>query len=277
MPYLDSPGAAIHHKGRYGSFMSDPIEDHESAFTCVESRVRAGADRIKLIPTGIINFNKGAVTSQPQMLTEEVKALVQAARSFDKQTFAHASGDVGIDCALDGGVDSIEHGFFVRDDQLAKMRDLNIAWVPTFAPVQKQVDHATIMGWSDEVVSNLQRILDGHATSLVRAHEMGVTIIAGSDAGSYGVAHGVDFIYELELMERAGLSSIAVINAATGNSAGRLGYKEEFGRIEPGGLSRFIVADDSPLDGLSNLRKPKLVVFDGLAISNTPDDNLSGL
>jgi imidazolonepropionase-like amidohydrolase len=149
--------------------------------------------------------------------------------------------------------------------------------VPTFAPVQKQVDHATIMGWSDEVISNLQRILDGHATSLVRAHEMGVTIIAGSDAGSYGVAHGVDFIYELELMERAGLSPIAVINAATGNSAGRLGYQEEFGRIEPGGLSRFIVADDSPRDGLSNLRKPKLVVFDGLAISNTPDDNLSGL
>jgi imidazolonepropionase-like amidohydrolase len=78
-------------------------------------------------------------------------------------------------------------------------------------------------------------------------------------------------------MERAGLSPIAVINAATGNSAGRLGYKEEFGRIEPGGLSRFIVADDSPLDGLSNLRKPKLVVFDGLAISNTPDVILSGL
>lgn len=277
MPYLDSPGAAIHHKGRYGSFMSDPLEDHESAFACVESRVRAGADRIKLIPTGIINFNKGAVTSQPQMSGEEVKALVQAARSFSRQTFAHASGDLGIDCALEGGVDSIEHGFFVREDQLARMRDLNIAWVPTFAPVQKQIDHAAIMGWNDEVVSNLRRIVDGHATSLVRAHELGVTIIAGSDAGSYGVAHGVDFIYELELMERAGLSPIAVINAATGSSAGRLGFKEEFGTIEPGSLSRFIVTDDSPLDGLSNLRKSKRVVFDGLVIPNFPDEDWRGL
>lgn len=240
-------------------------------------RVRAGADRIKLIPTGIINFNKGAVTSQPQMSGEEVKALVQAARSFSRQTFAHASGDLGIDCALEGGVDSIEHGFFVREDQLARMRDLNIAWVPTFAPVQKQIDHAAIMGWNDEVVSNLRRIVDGHATSLVRAHELGVTIIAGSDAGSYGVAHGVDFIYELELMERAGLSPIAVINAATGSSAGRLGFKEEFGTIEPGSLSRFIVTDDSPLDGLSNLRKSKRVVFDGLVIPNFPDEDWRGL
>lgn len=277
MPYLDSPGAAIHHRGRYGSFMADPIEDHESAFACVESRVRAGADRIKLIPTGIINFNRGAVTSQPQMSVEEVKAVVKAARSFEKQTFAHASGDAGIDCALEGGVDSIEHGFFVRDDQLAKMRDLNIAWVPTFAPVQKQLDHAGIMGWSDEVVSNLRRILEGHAASLVRAHEMGVTVIAGSDAGSYGVAHGVDFLYELELMERAGLSPLAVINAATGNSAGRLGYKENFGRIEPGSLSRFIVTNEAPLDGLSNLRKSKFIVFDGRVISSSPEDDMNGL
>ena len=46
MPYLDSPGAAIHHKGRYGSFMAGPIESHPSLRACVESRVKAGADRI---------------------------------------------------------------------------------------------------------------------------------------------------------------------------------------------------------------------------------------
>lgn len=277
MPYMDSPGAAIHHKGRYGSFMSDPIEDHASPRACVASRVEAGADRIKLIPTGIINFKKGAVTSEPQMATDEVVALVEAAQSFGRQTFAHASGDIGIDHAIEGGVDSIEHGFFVRDDHLARMRDRNIAWVPTFAPVQKQVDHAETMGWSAEIISNLRRILDGHAASLVRAHEMGVTIIAGSDAGSYGVAHGVDFLYELELMERAGLAPLDVINSATGNSSQRLAYKEPFGRIQSGFLSRFILTEHSPLDGLSNLRKRRLVVFDGFAIESGPDDDVSGL
>jgi len=141
MPYVDSPGAAIYHKGRYGSFMGEAMEDCPSPYACVESRVNAGADRIKLIPTGIINFKKGAVTTDPQMTTQEASELVTAAQSFSKQTFAHASGDTGIDRAIDGGVDSVEHGFFIRDDQLARMRDRQIAWVPTFAPVQAQLEH----------------------------------------------------------------------------------------------------------------------------------------
>lgn len=271
MPYLDSPGAAIHHKGRYGSFMGEPLENHASPRACVESRVNAGADRIKLIPTGIINFQKGAVTTEPQMTTEEIRELVAAANSFGKQTFAHASGDVGIDRVIEGGADSVEHGFFIREDQLAKMRDRQIAWVPTFAPVQEQVDHAGLMGWNDEVVSNLKRILDQHAASLAKGHAMGVQIIAGSDAGSVGVAHGLGFLYELELMERAGLPPLAVINSATGISSSRLGFKENFGRIKPGYMSRFILTRHSPLDGVSNLRRQKNVVFDG-ALSES-DEN----
>ena len=266
MPYVDSPGAAIHRKGRYGSFMSEPLDDHESLDQCVDSRVSAGAYRIKLIPTGIINFKEGAVTSEPQMSTDEVRQIVASATARGKQTFAHASGDVGIDRAIDGGVDSIEHGFFIRDDQLAKLRDNDQAWIPTIAPVQKQIDLADVMGWSEEIVGNLQRILDGHARSLVKADEMGVKIIAGSDAGSYGVAHGVDFLYELELMESAGLSPITVINAATGVSAERLGYSDPIGQLAPGNLARFIVTQHSPLNGISNLRKPLTVLFDGLAV-----------
>ena len=163
---------------------------------------------------------------------------------------------------IDGGVDSIEHGFFVRDDQLAKMRDRQIAWVPTFAPVQKQVDHADVMGWDAGVVLNLKGILDQHASALVKAHELGVQIIAGSDAGSYGVAHGLGFLDELELMERAGLPPTAVINSATGTSSKRLAFKEKFGQIKPGFLSRFILTRHSPLEGVGNLRKSKIIIFD---------------
>jgi imidazolonepropionase-like amidohydrolase len=268
MPYVDSPGAAIHHRGRYGSFMAEAIEDYASPAACVEARVKAGADRIKLIPTGIINFKKGAVTTSPQMSEDEIRAIVLAAQSLGRQTLAHASGDEGIEHAVEGGVDSIEHGFFVRDDQLAKMRDRNIAWVPTFAPVQKQVDHAGRMGWDSEIVANLMRILDQHAASLVNAQSMGVTIIAGSDAGSVGVAHGVDFLSELELMERAGLTPLAVVNSATGAGSMRLAFREKFGQIQAGFLSRFLLTRHSPLESVANLRMPKLVVFDGAVIES---------
>ncbi len=273
MPYMESPGAAIHHRGRYGSFMGGALEDYASPAECVAARVEAGADRIKLIPTGIINFKQGAVTTEPQMTTDELRQLVAAATAAHRQTFAHASGDAGIERVIESGVDSVEHGFFVRDDQLARMRDRRTAWVPTFAPVQIQVDEAARYGWDAQVVGHLQRILDQHAASLAKAHALGVLIIAGSDAGSCGVAHGLGFIRELELMERAGLPAIAVINAATGVSAGRLGFRERFGRVEAGSLSRFILTRHSPLATVANLRREKTVVFDGqvLATGDHPD------
>jgi imidazolonepropionase-like amidohydrolase len=276
MPYIDSPGAAIHHRGHYGSFMAEPLEEYGSPAECVEARIRAGADRIKLIATGIIDFKKGAVTSEPQMTTEEIIALVAAAHAHGKQTMVHASGDIGIDRVIDGGVDTIEHGFFVRDDQLARMRDRNIAWVPTFAPVQKQLDHADRMGYDATVISNLKRILNQHAASLVKAHQIGVTIIAGSDAGSYGVPHGLGLLYELELMERAGLAPLTVLNAATGVPSQRLAFKDRFGQIRPGFRTRFILTAHSPLDSVTNLQKPGALVFDD-AVLPTGAVDLSGL
>ena len=225
----------------------------------------------KLIPTGIINFKKGAVTSAPQMDGAELRQLVRAANASGRQTFAHASGDTGIEHVVESGVDSVEHGFFIRDDQLERMRDRRIAWVPTFAPVQVQLDNAGRFGWDTTVAGHLRRILDNHATSLAKAHAMGVLVIAGSDAGSCGVAHGIGFLKELELMERAGMPSIAVINAATGVSSGRLGYREKIGRIEPGYLARFILTIRSPLETVANLREPRTVVFDGIAHSSSVD------
>jgi imidazolonepropionase-like amidohydrolase len=174
-------------------------------------------------------------------------------------------------------VDSIEHGFFVRADQLSKMRDRQIAWVPTFAPVQKQVDHASMMGWEAEVVLNLKRILDQHASALVKAHELGVQIIAGSDAGSYGVMHGLGLLDELELMERAGISPLAVINSATGTSSKRLAFKEKFGQMKAGFLSRFILTRHSPLDGIANLLKPKVVIFDDYVFESDESFDSGGL
>jgi imidazolonepropionase-like amidohydrolase len=271
MPYLDSPGAAIHHRGRYGSFMGGALEDYASPAECVAARVAAGADRIKLIPTGIINFKAGAVTTEPQMTVEELRRLVAAAGAAGRQTFAHASGEAGIERVIESGVDSVEHGFFIRDDQLARMRDRAIAWVPTFAPVQLQLEQAARFGWDAMVVGHLQRILDGHAASLARAHALGVLIIAGSDAGSCGVAHGLGFLRELELMERAGLPALAVLNAATGISAGRLGFPEKFGRIEPGCRSRFILTQHSPLAGIAHLRRPRTVIFDGQVHASAVD------
>ncbi len=270
-PYLDSPGAAIHHRGRYGSFMGRVLEEYATAEECVAARVAEGADRIKLIPTSIINFKKGRVTAKPQMDAAELGAFVHAAKEQGRQTFAHASGDVGIDHVIEAGVDTVEHGFFIRRDQLDLMAERNIAWVPTFAPVQKQIDHAGLMGWDDTCLHNLKAIIEGHESSLRYANDIGVTIIAGSDAGSYGVPHGSGFLDELESMQNAGLSPLQVINAATGNSSKRLDCHQDFGLLKAGYKSRMILTRHRPQDSVTELRKDQLCLFDGQVIHSTYD------
>ena len=276
-PWIDSPGPAIHHKGRYGSFMGQPIEDHASPAACVASRVAEGADRIKLLVSGIINFKVGQVTVPPQMSIEEVKALVEAARSHGRQTFAHASGSEGVENSIEGGVTTVEHGFFITDEQLARMRDKSIGWVPTLAPVQLQIDRADLLGHSAEIVGHLERIIEAHQRSLQRAHKMGVTIIAGSDAGSCGVPHGLGLLRELEQMQRAGLPAATVLRSATSTSADLLNFPEKIGRLAPGFRSRFILTPHDPLHFISNLQRDKVIIFNGQAIASPDNLDPEGL
>jgi imidazolonepropionase-like amidohydrolase len=143
--------------------------------------------------------------------------------------------------------------------------------------VQTQFDHADRMGHAPEVVSNLKRILDRHAASLVKAHQIGVTIIAGSDAGSFGVPHGLGLLDELQLMERAGLAPLTVLNAATGVPSQRLAFKDRFGQIRPGFRARFILTAHSPMDSVTNLQKPGALVFDDSVLPTDASLNPSGL
>lgn len=276
-PYLDSPGAAIYHRGRYGSFMGEPIEDHASAADCVAARVAAGADRIKLLVSGIINFKAGRVTAPPQLSVEEVQSIVAAAQRHGRQTFAHASGAEGVENAIEGGVTTVEHGFFVTREQLARMRDRQIGWVPTFAPVALQLDRAADLGHGDMVRGHLQRIVAEHGAMLCHAAEIGVPIVAGSDAGSCGVPHGIGLIDELVHMETAGLSPLAVIQSATASSARLLNFPESIGQIAVGSRARMILTNLDPLQSISNLRGEKIILFDGRSIQTPAPLNAEGL
>jgi imidazolonepropionase-like amidohydrolase len=276
-PWIDSPGAAIHHRGRYGSFMAEPIEDFAGPAECVAARVAAGADRIKLLVSGIINFKAGQVIVPPQMPSSEVVALVRAAATHGRQTFAHASGTEGVENSIAGGVTTIEHGFFVTAEQLARMRDRQIGWVPTFAPVQLQIDRATELGWDQTVVGHLQRIIESHQDMLRRAHEMGVKLIAGSDAGSCGVPHGIGFLRELCQMEAAGVPPMAILRAATGISQSVLQFPEPMGMIAPGYRARIIITRHDPLKTVANLQKDKTILFDGSALQCNGEMDSDGL
>jgi imidazolonepropionase-like amidohydrolase len=162
-------------------------------------------------------------------------------------------------------------------DDLARMRDREIAWTPTFAPVAWQLAHAQRLRSEPKTVAHLRNILEHHAERLRTAHALGVTILAGSDAGSPGVPHGYGLLDELELLERAGLPPAAVLHAATAAPAACLGLRDRCGRIAPGYRSRFILTRHSPLERIGNLRRARQVVFDGTAYDSPETEDTVGL
>ena len=271
-----SPGPGINRIKRYGKFFCEPFEDFETAEQVVENRIQRGADHIKIVPTGIINFAKATVVAKPQYSIEEVQALTSVAHARGKHVMAHASGTTGIGVVIEGRVDTIEHGFFVSDEQLQRMLELGTTWVPTFAPVQKQVDHADAMGWGELERENLQIIVDNHAKSLRKALELGVTVLVGSDAGSCGVGHAEGLFYEMELLEQAGMPTLDVLNACTGGNAMALLGNPNYGRLATGNKPRFILTEHNPLKGVSELRKNKTVVFDAHVFDSSKAD-MAGL
>lgn len=258
-----SPGSGIHRRGRYGAFFSEPIEDFPDFDACVAARVAAGADHLKLVPTGIINFAKGEVTAAPQFEAVEIAQCKLATARHHRHLMAHASGASGIANAIAGGVDTIEHGFFITADQLAQLRDRSIAWLPTFAPVQAQVTHADVMGWAEPVRDNLRRILENHARSLQLALALGVNVLVGSDAGSWGVAHADGLLWEMELLEAAGMNPLDLLCQATQGNQSALTTANLLGSLTAGSLARFIITAHDPLHSITALRQQRHVIYDG--------------
>ena len=146
-----SVGLGVKRAKRYGAFMATDVGDDESIRSSVRELARAN-DEIKLILTGIIDFDAGAVTDEPQFTLDEARSVVETAHAAGRKVMAHCSGLKGLAVAAGAGVDSIEHGFFMDRATLALMRDKDLAWTPTFCPVHFQWAQPEAAGWSAQTV-----------------------------------------------------------------------------------------------------------------------------
>ncbi len=221
-----SGGLGVKRAKRYGAFMATDVDDAASIRSSVTKLAEAN-DEIKLILTGIIDFDAGAVTDEPQFDIPAAQLVVETAHACGRKVFAHCSGVKGLDVAVEAGVDAIEHGFFMTREHLLKMRDRGLAWTPTFCPVHFQWAQPDAVGWSANTVGHLRRILDSHAEHLRLADELGVTLLLGTDAGSMGVVHGQALAEEADRFQEAGLGVEAVLRAATCSA------RRHFGMVHP--------------------------------------------
>jgi len=264
LPRLLAAGAACFKEGRYGRFLGKPARDLSSLLDAI--RDAASDPRvhlIKLIPTGIINFKKGMVTTTPQFTAEEFSPAVALAHDLGKKVAAHCSGEEGVRLAAEAGVDFIEHGYFVSRGTLDLMAKKDLVWTPTFAPVHAQWRHFDTCGWDTETRDHLRRILDAHAESLRYARSIGVRLMAGSDAGGVGISHGGGVRLELSLMQEAGIPPLDLLQMAT--RQGPLWTGALPARVFPacGAPADFIAVDGSVLSDVRKLSGLRLVARDG--------------
>ena len=253
MPRVRSGGLGVKRAKRYGAFMATDVDDAASIERSVTALARDN-DEIKLILTGIIDFDAGAVTDEPQFDLADARLVVATARACGRQTFAHCSGAKGLAIAVEAGVGSIEHGFFMDRDTLGRMADKGVAWTPTFSPVHFQWAHPEAVGWSAQTVGHLRRILDQHAQQLLLARQLGVRLLLGTDAGSMGVRHGLALFEEMQRYLEAGLSLTQVLQAATAEARRHFGCASP--RLAKGAAFDALLLPGSPFEDFAALRRP---------------------
>ncbi|MCP4294063.1 MAG: amidohydrolase family protein [Proteobacteria bacterium] len=262
---LDVRSAGLGLRGfkQYGSFMAREVSTTDEILEAIEE-IQEDSDDLKILLSGIIDFEAGEVKGKPQFSLEELKKILAEARAKCIRTFTHCSGVEGLEIAVEAGVDSIEHGFFMTSDILLKMADMGIAWVPTFSPVHFQWEHPELVGWDQKTIDNLRRILDSHLEHVMLADKFGVNLVAGSDAGSHGVPHGKGLIDELFFFLEAGISMRSTLQSAT--SRPRRLWGTNSAELVKGDPMDYVVLEGSPFKDPKYLRMIKDVVRNGESV-----------
>ncbi len=257
--HVKSPGKGWRAPGRYGKIIG---RIPESGSTLAES-IRANRDvidHIKIINSGLNSLNEFGRETRPQFNRDELEAAFQYARNLGLKAMVHANGKLPVQFAVEAGCDSIEHGFFMGEDNMKRMADRQIFWVPTAFTMKAMRAYMPAGSAQSEAASGM---LEAQLEQMGRARELGVRLAAGTDAGAFGVRHGVALAEELKLMMEAGFSVEEAIGCATSQGARLLGLEHELGRLGRGMPANFIIVDGPPSSLPDSLGEVKAVYVRG--------------
>ena len=187
-----SPVFAIHKNGHYGKIVGRGFDTLKEYHQRVMEAASEGADFIKIMTTGLLDFNDdGKVTGTP-VDEAEVREMVHIAHEEGFAVMSHTNGIYGTRAAIEAGVDSLEHGNYMDAETIAMLADSNTVWVPTLVTVRNL---AGCGRYEDSVLNPIIH----QAEVLVRlAYQKKVKVAPGSDAGAYMVPHGKGILQEWE-------------------------------------------------------------------------------
>ena len=187
-----TPVFAIHKEGHYGSIVGKSFSTMPEFYKRVLEAKEQSADFIKIMTTGLLDFNAhGAITGTPLDATE-VKEMVHIAHEEGMAVMSHTNGTYGVQAAVEAGVDSLEHGNYMNEESLTMLSESHTVWVPTLVTVRNLLGDGR---YADET---LKPIIETAEENVRKAFRLGVKVAPGSDAGAYRVLHGQGIQNEMQ-------------------------------------------------------------------------------
>ena len=181
-----TPLAPLCKAGHYGAFIGKKYSNFREYLELVRDARRDGADFIKIMISGLMDFDQCGRLTEEGMPPEEIRELIRIAHGEGFAVMAHCNGARTAQAAAEAGVDSVEHGAYYDDDTLAALLENGTVWVPTISTVANlrgkgRFNEEAVRGIFASTVENLRKFAN-----------LGGIIAPGSDAGAWAVTHGCE-------------------------------------------------------------------------------------
>jgi imidazolonepropionase-like amidohydrolase len=249
-PELDMPKGA--------QLVDGPVEARKAA----RQQLEHGADWIKVYMTHRSWVDKqGNLVSQPTLTVEELKAIADETHGWGKKVACHAYNGIGLQRALDGGCDSIEHGLEITDAQIAQMLKQGTWYCPTLAPYYGDWAPADTPGGKRDRARAAV-----HEISFRKALQAHLKIAYGTDMG--GIPWTEPLAQEFRRMISLGMTPMDAIQSATVRASELLDMKGEIGVVAAGAYADIVAVSGDPLKDVGELEHVHFVMHNGSVFKN---------
>lgn len=179
-----TPLAPLCKAGHYGAFIGKKYDNFREYARLVADAREAGADFIKIMISGLMDFDRFGVLSEEGLPKEEIRELIHIAHQEGFSVMAHANGARTIEAAALAGIDSVDHGAYSDEDSLRAMAENHVVWVPTVSTI------GNLRGKGRFREEAVQAIYESALKNVETYVNLGGILAPGSDAGAWAVPHG---------------------------------------------------------------------------------------
>jgi imidazolonepropionase-like amidohydrolase len=233
------------------------VDGADGGRKAVREQISNGVDWIKVYSDRSYFVRPdGVLDDVPTFTLDELHAIVDEAHRERRKVASHAAALNGVHNSVEAGVNSIEHGMYISDADLATMVAKGIYYVPTLFVGEYVAEGRAAEGakvWVD--------MIKIHEDTFRRALKAGVKIAFGTDVG--GFDWKIDPAKEFAIMVKYGMSPAQALRSANMSAAELLGMQDEIGSIEPGKFADIVAVPSDPMQDIRQLEMVDFVMKGG--------------